>query len=250
MNRRTMVVDRGLVQRLRPTAPVEAVINVRKVVSAFARITKVAVLVILLSVAGFAASFVSGPFGFRPPANAAEPARRILYYRAPMGPETSPVPRKDGMGMDYLPVYNDPIPQQEPAAAGKPPARRILYYRAPMSADTSPVPKQDPMGMDYVPVYDGDATADGTVTVSPERVQMLGVRTEAAREQIVRRPVRAVGTLAADERRLAILAPRFEGWIQDLLVNFTGQAVTRGQPMFTFYSPDVAAAAREYLVAR
>ncbi|MGE5261244.1 MAG: efflux RND transporter periplasmic adaptor subunit, partial [Actinomycetota bacterium] len=34
--------------------------------------------------------------------------RKILYYRNPMGlPDTSPVPKKDSMGMDYIPVYAD-----------------------------------------------------------------------------------------------------------------------------------------------
>ena len=33
---------------------------------------------------------------------------KILYYRNPMGhPDTSPVPKKDSMGMDYIPVYED-----------------------------------------------------------------------------------------------------------------------------------------------
>jgi membrane fusion protein, copper/silver efflux system len=179
--------------------------------------------------------------------------RRVLYYQAPMGPERSPVPMKDGMGMDYVPVYQEPDAKQPAATPPPPPTRRsVLFYRAPMSADTSPVPRKDQMGMDYVPVYAGDADAevDGTVTVSAERVQMLGVRTEAAREQVLSRPIRAVGTLAADERRIVVVAPRFEGWIQDLFVNTTGQAVKRGEPLFSFYSPEVAAAMREYLVAR
>ena len=108
------------------------------------------------------------------------------------------------------------------------------------------------MGMDYVPVYAGDADAevDGTVTVSAERVQMLGVRTEAARAQVLSRPIRAVGSIAADERRIVVVAPRFEGWIQELFVNTTGQAVKRGEALFSYYSPDAAAAAREYLIAR
>ncbi|MBX6425547.1 MAG: efflux RND transporter periplasmic adaptor subunit [Variibacter sp.] len=43
-----------------------------------------------------------------PPAKAASRERRILYYRNPMGlPDTSPVPKKDAMGMDYIPVYED-----------------------------------------------------------------------------------------------------------------------------------------------
>src|SRR5512139_4179923 len=37
---------------------------------------------------------------------------RILYYRNPMGlPDTSPVPKKDPMGMDYVPVYEGGEPE-------------------------------------------------------------------------------------------------------------------------------------------
>lgn len=44
-----------------------------------------------------------------PPATPA--ARKILYYRNAMGlPDTSPVPKKDAMGMDYVPVYADEAP--------------------------------------------------------------------------------------------------------------------------------------------
>ncbi|HTI79324.1 MAG TPA: efflux RND transporter periplasmic adaptor subunit [Acetobacteraceae bacterium] len=171
--------------------------------------------------------------------------RRTLYYQAPMGPERSPVPKKDDMGMDYLPVYEEALKPLAPASS-----RRVLFYRAPMSADTSPVPKKDQMGMDYVPVYEDEGAADGTVAISAERVQVLGVRTEAARTQVLVTPIRMVGTIAADERRLAVVAPRFEGWIQELIANTTGQPVRRGEPLFTFYSPEAAAAEREYLVAR
>ncbi|MDU7522313.1 MAG: efflux RND transporter periplasmic adaptor subunit [Roseomonas mucosa] len=64
------------------------------------------------------------------------------------------------------------------------------------------------------------------------------------------RSIRAVGTVAVDERRLAVVAPRFEGWIQKLLLNETGQPVRRGQPLFEVYSPDLALAEQEYVVAR
>ncbi len=159
--------------------------------------------------------------------------------------------------MDYVPVYGDAVslPPAVVAADPSPPAksaapRRILFYRAPMSADTSPVPKKDPMGMDYVPVYEDAGGSAGTITIGPERVQLLGVRTEAARAQSFSKSIRAVGTVAADERRIAVVAPRFEGWIEELFVNSNGQTVKRGDPLFTFYSPDAAASGREYLVAR
>ncbi|MFK4046224.1 efflux RND transporter periplasmic adaptor subunit [Roseomonas mucosa] len=105
--------------------------------------------------------------------------------------------------------------------------------------------------MDYLPVFEEEANQPaGTVTVSPERVQLLGVRTEAATQRTMTRSIRAVGTIAVDERRLAVVAPRFEGWIQKLLVNETGQPVRRGQPLFEVYSPDLALAEQEYVVAR
>jgi Cu(I)/Ag(I) efflux system membrane fusion protein len=118
--------------------------------------------------------------------------------------------------------------------------------------DTSPVPKKDSMGMDYIPVYadEGSGTVPGTVAISPERIQMLGVRTEPASLRPMAHTVRAAGTVAADERRIGVVNPKFEGWIEKLLVNTTGQAVRRGEALLEVYSPDLVLAQREYLVAR
>ena len=127
---------------------------------------------------------------------------------------------------------------------------RILYYRNPMGLpDTSPVPKKDPMGMDYVPVYEGDEPQGPGVKVTLDKVQKLGVRTEAAALRNLTRTVRAVGTVEVDERMLRTVAPRFEGWIQRLHVNTTGQLVRRGQALMEVYSPDLVAAQQEYVVA-
>jgi Cu(I)/Ag(I) efflux system membrane fusion protein len=192
------------------------------------------------------------------PAAAAE--RTPLYYQDPSGkPDYSPTPKKDAQGHDYVPVYDEP--GAAPASTPAPPApaaapggeRKILYYRNPMGLpDTSPVPKKDSMGMDYIPVYadEGSGTVPGTVTISPERVQMLGVRTEAASLRPITHTVRAVGTVAADERRIGVVNPKFEGWIERLHVNTTGQAVRRGAALLEVYSPDLVLAQREYLVAR
>ena len=117
--------------------------------------------------------------------------------------------------------------------------------------DTSPVPKKDPMGMDYVPVYEGgEAGAPaGTVKISLDKVQLLGVRTEPAEARELRRTVQAFGTIQANERLLYKVAPRFEGWIEKLHVNTTGQAVARGQTLMEVYSPDLVSAQEEYLIA-
>ncbi len=133
-------------------------------------------------------------------------------------------------------------------------SRRILYYRNPMGLpDTSPVPKKDPMGMDYVAVYEGGESGApapaGMVKISLDKVQLLGVRTALVERRELRRTVDAVGTIQANERLLYKVAPRFEGWIEKLYVNTTGQSVARGQPLMDVYSPDLVSAQEEYLIA-
>ncbi len=130
---------------------------------------------------------------------------------------------------------------------------KILYYRNPMGhADTSPVPKKDSMGMDYLPVYEGEEppSDNSVVKISTEKIQKLGVRTEAVALRELTRILRAVATVQADERRLYTVAPKFEGWIQKLYVNTTGQAVRKGDALMDVYSPELITAQHEYLIAR
>ena len=132
------------------------------------------------------------------------------------------------------------------------PARKLLYYRNPMGLpDTSPVPKKDPMGMDYIPVYEGEAeeTGSNAIRVSNEKIQKLGVRTEAATMRVLDQTVRAAGRVEIDERRVHTVTPKFEGYVERLHVGFTGQAVRRGQPLFEVYSPELVSAQREYALA-
>ena len=141
------------------------------------------------------------------------------------------------------------------AAAGKgAPQRKIRYYRNPMGlSDTSPVPKKDATGMDYIPVYEDEVAQPGmpagTVKIAPDKVQILGVRSEAAALRDLRRVVSAVGTIQVNERLVYRVAPRFEGWIEKLHVNTTGQAVSRGEPLMEVYSPDLMTTQEEYLIA-
>ncbi len=130
--------------------------------------------------------------------------------------------------------------------------RKILYYRNSMGLpDTSPVPKKDSMGMDYTPVYEGEEPSSGSkvVNIGVEKVQLLGVRTEAVSTRALTRTVMAVSTVQADERRLHTIAPRFDGWIERLYVNSTGQAVRKGDALMEVYSPDLVTAQQEYLIA-
>lgn len=139
------------------------------------------------------------------------------------------------------------------AAPAAKPAPKLLYYRNPMGlADTSPTPKQDSMGMDYIPVYEGEeeaGAASGQVVISTDKVQKLGVRTEAASLRPLGKVVRAVGRVEPDERRIYTIAPKFEGYVEKLHVNATGQSVGKGQALFEVYSPDLVTAQREYAIA-
>jgi Cu(I)/Ag(I) efflux system membrane fusion protein len=126
-------------------------------------------------------------------------------------------------------------------------------YRNPMgSPDTSPVPKKDSMGMDYIPVCEdtGESQNDAIVKVSLDRVQRLGVRSEAVEERALARTVRAFASVRYDERRQAVVAPKFGGWIEKLYVNATGDAVTAGQKLFDVYSPELNVLQQEFALSR
>ena len=143
---------------------------------------------------------------------------------------------------------------QSSAAAPTEVAKKLLYYRNPMGlADTSPTPKKDPMGMDYIAVYAGGAdeapAASNQIKISTDKVQKLGVRTEAAQWRSLDRAVRAAGRIEPDERRLFTIASKFEGYVERLHVNVTGQPVSKGQPLFEVYSPELVSAQREYTIA-
>lgn len=170
--------------------------------------------------------------------------RKILYYRNPMNPEvTSPVPMKDSMGMDYIPVYAD---------EGKPKGeRKVLYYRNPMNPEvTSPVPMKDPMGMDYIPVYEDEALpSPGTVRISPEKIQMIGVKSEQVVLRRLDRVIRTVGRVDPVENRVFVITTKVPGWIEKLHVDRTDQAVSRGDRLVELYSPDLITAQEEYLLA-
>jgi membrane fusion protein, copper/silver efflux system len=204
-----------------------------------------------MAIAALLATVVLASPGLIAPAAAQE--KTPLYYQDPDGkPDYSPVPKKTADGRDYVAVYED---QGAPPAAASSPSKpagqgRILYYRNPMGLpDTSPVPKKDSMGMDYIPVYEGEAE-QGVVTVAPGRLQLLGVRTAPVEKRAaVARTVRATGTLAFDERRLAVVTTKVEGWIEQLDVAATGEAVKRGQVLAWFYSPLLVSAEEEYLLA-
>ena len=140
-----------------------------------------------------------------------------------------------------------PVQAADPACPGG----KVKYYRNPMGTpDTSPVPKKDSMNMDYLPVCEDTAgEAPGTVKVSLDKVQRLGVRTEEVQQRTLSRTVRAFASLQFDERRQFVVAPKFSGWIEKLAVNATGDTVKVGQDLFDVYSPELNILQQQWRVA-
>jgi RND family efflux transporter MFP subunit len=91
--------------------------------------------------------------------------------------------------------------------------------------------------------------ASGAVYVSPERQQLIGVRTGVVERQRIERTVRTVGVLAYDETRVAQVHTKTSGWIDRVFVDYVGKPVRRGQALFSVYSPDLVTAQADYLIA-
>ncbi|MFQ5507808.1 MAG: efflux RND transporter periplasmic adaptor subunit, partial [Leptospirillia bacterium] len=132
--------------------------------------------------------------------------------------------------------------------------REILFYRNPMNPEiTSPTPAKDHMGMDYIPVYaDGGRASDGaagSVSIDPVVVQNIGVRTVEAERRTLSREIHALGRVDYDEERLARLHPKTEGWIEEMMVDATGQPVEKNGILLGIYAPQLVAAQEEYLIA-
>ena len=90
---------------------------------------------------------------------------------------------------------------------------------------------------------------ENMMTLSPERLQAVGVKFELAKRRSLDRMIRTVGQVEIDERRQAHINIKLEGWIDELFVNSTGERVTKGQKLLTLYSPELVATQTEYLLA-
>ncbi len=192
------------------------------------------------------------------------PARRqatgkVIYFRHPDGvPEYSAVPRQTSDGRSFLEVrqsedvsYDDLGGIDDKAAAVVSSNRKVLYYRNPMGLpDTSKVPKKDSMGMDYIPVFEGEADDGGLVKVSPGKLQRTGVRSVEAKLAPISRTIRVPGTVLLDERRVSMVTMRTDAFIEAVSDVTTGDKVQKGDPLFQFYSKDIAAAGTELVVGQ
>jgi Cu(I)/Ag(I) efflux system membrane fusion protein len=163
------------------------------------------------------------------------------------------VPRRPGAAA--------PVTAASPATAvdgGAAPAGPGAYW-CPMHPE---VTSDDPAatcpkcgGMKLVPrPVDAGAAAGGVpglvpVTLSAERVQLMGMRTATVAREPLASELRTVGTVTETEAGRAVVQTRFAGWIESVGAAQTGQRVGRGQVVATVYSPELLAAQQEHLTA-
>merc|ERR1711879_244766 len=104
---------------------------------------------------------------------------------------------------------------------------------------------------DLIPFYeDGDSKDEvGTVKISPEVINNLGVRTSFVEMKKLNTKVETVGYVSYDENYLVHIHPRVKGWIEKLYVKASGDPVTKGQPLYEIYSPEIVNAQEELLLA-
>jgi Cu(I)/Ag(I) efflux system membrane fusion protein len=179
-----------------------------------------------------------------------------IYFQDPDGkPSYSLNPRKTPDGRAYRAVpagadvsFDEAAMPSTSSATASASERKIKYYRNPMGLpDTSPTPKKDSMGMDYIAVYEGGDADDGSVKLSPGKIQRTGAKSEPTAKRVIHTIIRAPGTIALDERRISVIVMRSESFVLKVANVTTGSHVAKGQPLMEVYSPAVSSAAAEYL---
>ena len=189
--------------------------------------------------------------------------RKVLYWYDAMNPQhTYNKPGKAPDGMDLVPKYEDEDSaapgaqhaEHQPAAKQE---RKVLYWYDAMNPQrTYNKPGKAPDGMDLMPKYadeEGAGTSNmpvGTVKISAQKQQIIGVRTTTVQRENLVRAVRTTGQITADETRIAHVHVKINGFIEEVFVDYVGQLVKKGQPLFTLYSPDLVSAQEEYLIAK
>ena len=131
--------------------------------------------------------------------------------------------------------------------------KKIKYWVAPMDPTyIRKEPGKSPMGMDLVPVYEEEGEGKeptSTIRIDPVTMQNMGIRLGKVQRKPLVKDIRAYGNITYDETKIYTVNTKFNGWIEKLYVNFEGDKVKKGQPLFDIYSPELVSAQEEYLLA-
>jgi Cu(I)/Ag(I) efflux system membrane fusion protein/cobalt-zinc-cadmium efflux system membrane fusion protein len=131
--------------------------------------------------------------------------------------------------------------------------KKIKYWVAPMNPSyIRDEPGKSPMGMDLVPVYEEEGEEKepaSTIRIDPVTMQNMGVRLGKVERKSLVKDIRTVGNIIYDETKIFTVNTKFSGWVEKLYIDFVGDAVKKGQPLFEIYSPELVTAQEEYLLA-
>jgi membrane fusion protein, copper/silver efflux system len=189
--------------------------------------------------------------------------KKILYWYDAMDPQHHyDKPGKAPDGMDLVPAYAN---QSSPTASEahdsmKMPGpsnqtRKILYWYDPMH----PAYRSDKAGiapdcgMTLVPKYADEGTANlpaGTVIIPQDKQVLAGIRTAIVERKSLTRDIRTTAQIVADESRISHVHVKVGGYIDRVFVDYVGQLIKKGEPLFTLYSPDLVSTQEEYLIAK
>ena len=184
-------------------------------------------------------------------------SKRFAVFAALLALTAAPLPGSDPHPSlpNRVAAFLAPTPRAKAAAQANAGEGKILYYQDPMHPwyhSDKPGIAPD-CGMKLVPVYASDvaggALPPGGVEINAARQQLMGVTTAQAEYRAVDQTVRSYGQVAVEETRVVHVHVRTTGWIQKVFVDYTWEQVQQGDPLFTFYSPDLLATEQEYLLA-
>lgn len=89
-----------------------------------------------------------------------------------------------------------------------------------------------------------------TVTISEQGRKLSGIQTVPAVSERIHHTIRTVGIVVPDETKVKHIHTKVSGWIEKLFVNFSGQMVHQGDPLFSIYSPELMTSQKQFLEAR
>ncbi len=150
-------------------------------------------------------------------------------------------------GMELIPVMKKTGPESEPPAGN---AEKETTAEPESSTETGTMDHSMPgMEMPAPAPEPGKGESRSRFTVSPERQQLIGVKTEPVTVRNMDKSIRTVGRVTLDETKITQINTRFSGWIDKLYVDYTLQDVKKGDPLFSIYSPELVSTEQEYLLA-
>lgn len=146
--------------------------------------------------------------------------------------------------VDYQPT------SETPGETGAESGHEVAFWKSSMIPNfVSPRPGKDPMGMDLIPVYKDELGEEKLITLNLQTRHNMGLRTAPVERASGDRVVRTFGQVAYAEPLLGDVTLKVGGWIEKLDVDFVGQYVKKGQPLFSLYSPDLVSAEEEYIAS-